>query len=387
MIIFKHIRKTFARGVIALLPFGATAQSMHITAGANLILTTNVAMKLNNISLVNDGNLAAAHSTNLYFTGTNALSIGGSSPTTFDNLLLSMGGGYVTLNQSININGNLGLNGGNVDLNGHILNLGATGNLFNEWDMAQVVDNSGGGKVTVTRPVMANTAINPGNIGAELLIPGTSGSNLGNYTIDRSYLSSSIGSQQSILRSYAISNGTGSLPAGITYRLRFSYMGSILDGDDPSQLRLWAYNNPSGAFVMLGADSNNLYKWLEKDGIAQLGLFTLCPDPTGGITLPGGNSVKSTGSSINPNSPAITFSVRAYPNPAHDQFTLELLSPSEKQVQVCLYDRAGHLLRQKEIYCTTGTNHVDWDLSGYAAGAYYLSVKGTATKNIVVIRK
>ena len=387
MIDLKHIGKTLAKGLIALLPFGAAAQSIHITAGANLILTTNVAMKLNNISLVNDGNLTAAHSTNLYFTGTNALSIGGSSPTTFNNLLLSMGGGYVTLNQSININGNLGLNGGNVDLNGHILDLGATGSLFNEWDMAQVVDNTGGGKVTVTRPVMANTAINPGNIGAELLMPGASGSNLGNFTIDRSYSSSTIGGQQSILRSYAISNGTGSLPAGTSYRLRFFYMGSILDGNDPSQLRLWASNNPSAAFVMLGADSNNLYKWLEKDDVAQLGLFTLCPDPSGGITLPGGNSVKSTGSTIIPNNPAITFSVRAYPNPAHDRFTLELLSPSEKQVQVGLYDRAGHLLQQKEIYCTAGTNDVDWDFGGYAAGAYYLSVKGPATKNIVIIKK
>lgn len=380
-------RRALGKGLLALLPLYSAAQSIHVMPGAHVVLTTNLAIRLNNMSLINDGSLTSSSSVNMYLSGGNPVNIGGSGTTVLSNLIMVRNSGNVTLNQDITIQGNLGMNVGNLDLNGHLVTLGTSGQILGEGDLSQVLDNTGGGRIRATRVVFANTAVNPGNVGAELFIAGTSGSNMGVFTTERTYGANAIGEQESILRGYNIANTTGSLPSGTTYRLRYFYRTEDLNGNDPSQLKLWVFDVPSNDFVELGADSVGSNFVLENN-VSRLGRMTLAPDITG-IILPGGNSVRrgSQTASASLSDSAAAAGIRVFPNPISDLFTLELTSTAPAKTQFSLYDPSGRLLQQRQVDCTTGINTFTWDLSGYASGIYYLVIKDAHRRSIKIIKK
>lgn len=369
-----------------LFPLYSIAQSVRITSGAHVVLTANVALTLTNMSLRNDGSLTSGSSASVYLAGGNPVTITGTGTTSFSNLVLVRNGGNsgnVSLNQNIVVQGNLGMNSGNLDLNSHIITLGPFGQILNEGDQSHLLDNNSGGRIRATRTVFANIPVNPGNVGAELTIFGSPGTSMGVFTIDRLYEINTIGEQESVIRGYNIASTTGSLPSGSTYRLRYFFRPEDLNGNDPGSLRLWAFDDPSGDFIELGADSSTS-GWVQQDNITRLGQMTLAPDITG--ILPGGNSVHRDGqaTSAGLRDSTATNSIRVFPNPTNGIFTLQLTRTSPGKASFDLYDAAGHLLQQRQIDCATGNNTFTWDLGAYASGIYYLLID---RRSIKIIRK
>lgn len=355
---------------------GLSAQNMLITSGCNVIMTGPVNLVLNNAGLVNNGNFVAGSGT-VKFTGTTDAGISGTSAA-FNNLVVAKSSANVVLNCNVAVAGNIVLNGGNVQLGINTLDLGNTGSIIGENDGSHITSNSTG-IVNVTRSFVAGVAQNPGNIGAELLV-----NTAASFTIKRQHMAVFLPpAQTSIQRTFTI-NG----PSVPVFRLRFFYLSSELSNNDPSLITLWSVGIKTSS-VMLGKDgSDDLAEWVSQSGLSlpnQSARFTLGDDPTGGgIILDGGKN--RSGAAIAEVIGSVN-SAKAYPNPVHDRFILNLVSERSRQITISLIDQSGRTLQQKVISCVTGTNTLTWDVSGVAAGMYYLQFSDPAFKNITISKQ
>jgi Secretion system C-terminal sorting domain len=383
--------KKFKRNIVlkimmALLPFGAAAQSIHIYPGAQLIENGRIYMALNNMSFINDGSFTAGNGSIVSFVGgatSSITNIGGSKSTPFSNLLVVKFAGDVMLNQDITVNAGLGLTLGNLLLNNHTITLGNMGIITRETEQARIMSTNGG-KVVTTRAISANTPTNPGNIGAELLVNGVSGSQT-TLTIERTFspeiLSNLNETITSINRGFTISSSTTN---PINYRLRFFYFNNELNGNSADQLSLWSLDAGSGFFTELGQDSINLTnKSVIKNNLTQPGHFTLGNHATSVLIQPGDNITRTSRSGQT----IASDQVQIYPNPSQDKFHVAITSSREKDAVIRLVDQTGHVLQQKTILCHEGMNLITWDMSNYASGVYYIIFKNIESKNIKIIKE
>ena len=80
----------------------------------------------------------------------------------------------------------------------------------------------------------------------------------------------------------------------------------------------------------------------------------------------------------------ILQSLRLYPNPTHDQITIEYGNTMD-QATISLYNLLGSLLLSREA---RGQSRIALDLSEYPAGIYILSFQtGTSQRIYKVIKK
>jgi hypothetical protein len=381
----KICRNLFPKIIIALLPFTAAAQSIHIGSGAQLIENGRIFLTLNNMSFVNDGSFTAGNGSIVQIVGNASSTIAnirGSHNTAFSNLTVIKTAGDLMLNQDITVNAGLGLTLGNLLLNGHIITIGNSGIITRETEQASITGTNGG-KVVVTRAIPANIATNPGNIGAEVFISGASGSQT-TVTIERTFLpevlSNLNGTVTSIKRGFTITTGTNS---PLNYSLRFFYFNNELNGNSADQLDLWAFDAGSGSFIDLGKDNIDLNNKSVTKSLTQPGHFTIGNAVNGGIIQPDATIAGRVSGAGEINS----MSVRVYPNPLHDKFRIDLFTPAARQTKFVLYDQSGHLLQQKEISCNAGANSLYWDMSNYAAGVYFIRVENTGLKSIRIVKE
>ncbi|HNW70093.1 MAG TPA: T9SS type A sorting domain-containing protein [Bacteroidales bacterium] len=81
--------------------------------------------------------------------------------------------------------------------------------------------------------------------------------------------------------------------------------------------------------------------------------------------------------------PALKFEV--YPNPAKDMLNIRFEQATQDKNEINLFNVVGTLTKQKEV--SSGTTHVNFDVSHLAPGTYFLKVsnsKGSATKKVVI---
>jgi len=369
-----------------LLPFGASAQSLHITTGCKMVMAGGANLMLSNINFVNDGVLTAPVPSCVRFigAGNSGISIGGASTTSFA-LFQILRPGDLTLNADIEVRSFLSLSQGRIQLNNHTLNLGTAGMILGE-NNSNYITGTSGGSILATKNFVAASPANPGNIGLEItLAAGTVG---GTLTIERKHQSETVtpGGIQSIQRSYTV---TGTKVGQTNMKLRAFYTDPDIFDTDEAQMVFWTGN--AGGFQQIGKDSNNTSaNWVAKSGFTAGGHFVLAnPNTGGGATMgvhPGSQTTGVQGLT-DPAGASAVSSARVYPNPVHDQFVLELSGKAAKEVRIGLYDASGHLLQQKEWYCQIGKNTISWDLSGYGAGIYYLSIPDSGVKNIKIVKE
>jgi len=348
----------------AALPGSLNAQGLQIFPGAHLVMTGAPVLVLDNASLVNDGNIAAANGTVL-FTGnvpTTSAFIGGSRPIRFYNLTLQQSTAGLRLDNDAAISGRITLDSGNLQLNGYTLDLGSTGIIIGERNDARII-GAGGGAITLTAQLNGPQAFNPGNIGVEF----TSPANLGMTLITRGHTQQTdAGGQTSIQRFFDIVPETN---AGLQASLRFYYFDGELADLNKNELAVFSSKGIGQDWVSAGKDeysaSNN---WVIKGGLDQLHRYTLAIPES-----------KQLG--------ANTASALVFPNPSHDVFTLSLTSGKEGRVAINLFDIGGHVLETKELYLQTGANTLSWNIDKYPAGVYWLGFAGARFGAIRVVKQ
>ncbi len=105
--------------------------------------------------------------------------------------------------------------------------------------------------------------------------------------------------------------------------------------------------------------------------------------------LDGGNlNVNSTNSfrfDVSPEVSALS-TVTVYPNPANDHIAISFISNEVASYDLKIVDVIGRLLFSQNISAVSGENRLEYDLSGYPKGIYFLVLSGTdSSKAIKVI--
>jgi hypothetical protein len=265
------------------------------------------------------------------------------------------------LDDSAGVIGTLTLDSGNLQLNGYALNLGTSGIIVGESDNSRIADVRGG-TITITATLNAPHAVNPGNIGVEL----TSQANFGSTVITRGHLQQTTSSgETSIQRWFNIVPATN---PNAPVSLRFFYLDNELAGKDKNALTLFSNKEGDDNWSAGGKDASDpVAGWILKNNIGQGRRFTLAI-----------GSVKAAGTNT---------ALQIYPNPSHDMFMLQIVSEKEGNGVAQLYDLSGHLLEEKVLYWQAGVTTVNWNISKYAAGAYYLSIRNLVSGTTNVIKQ
>lgn len=250
----------------------ANAQNarLFISSGTSLTLTNNT-LVLNNTDLRCDGALTAPNGTML-LTGTSNTAFSGSGIPNVQVLTLNTSSAStLTLNNNLQVSGNLNFQNGIIALNGHQIILTGNASLQGESESSHTTGPTGGSVTASASGVVAPALLNIGNLGAAI----TSGASLGNLTVTRSNqpaVNPVNNSLQGIQRTYLIQpqNNTA-----LNATLRFYYLNEELNGYDPTTLSLWKSTDGIN-WSLIGADTRNTAaKYVEKTGLTDLSLWTL----------------------------------------------------------------------------------------------------------------
>jgi hypothetical protein len=73
-----------------------------------------------------------------------------------------------------------------------------------------------------------------------------------------------------------------------------------------------------------------------------------------------------------------------YPNPAKDNFTLELTSSEVGQMSMTIYNINGAVMRTKNVQLTKGNNVVNEDVSSLASGIFFVQIYNSTNGETMV---
>jgi type IX secretion system substrate protein len=332
--------------------------SQGIYNTANIVVSGNAFIALENTGFHNNGNFVQGEGT-VIIRGTaaaNIAAIGGNNTTAFYNLVINKTSKEAQLAGNISVDGNLTMQAGNLELNLFTINLGnGDGKIINENNSSRITGTNGG-SIIKTVSLNAPSSANPGNMGIAI----SSAANLGNTIIKRGHQQQTIaGGDLSIYRYFEIIPTNNSL---LNATLQMFYFDDELSGLSKNELGLYESGKNSNTWTFIGKDNNNqMNDWLLKNNIQQLSRFTLAKN----------NSV--------------TYS--AFPNPASGIFYLNIYLPSALQSTIELYDANGRLLQARDVNLSAGDNQLQWDISKFANGVYFLQSKNLLFPVIKVVKQ
>lgn len=329
-------------GLIILLPLCTYSQGIVIGRGANMVMTDEIKLVLQDASFVNYGRFAAGKSTVL-FTSQDAIQnafIGGNAPIAFHNLSIDR---PVQLDNELFVSGILAMQRGNLELNRHNIDLGRTGRIAGE-NIQSYITGKKGGTISVLADLKSPNAINPGNIGVVL----TSTADLGTTLITRGHVQQTDG--QGIYRYYDIKPASN---ANANISVRFHYLDAEIGTHNKSELVVWS--NANSIWTAEGKD-NITNNSVQKNNVKALNRFTLA---------------------------AAQKLMQVYPNPAQNIVTAVVSSAAQSQSVILLQDHLGNTLEQKKINLRAGINTIQCNITKYAGGTYYLVFENGGSVKIV----
>lgn len=252
-----------------MLPAVSSAQAGIInTSGSNIVANGTVHLVINNAGLKNDGIFTAGNST-LSFTGNTSTSgsfIAGTAAVNLYNLTLNKSANGLQLNRNIGVSNTLLFTSGDsLFLNTYNIDLGTTGSLSGETNNKRITGRTGG-YIQITRDMNAPSAVNPGNIGAEI----TSAANLGTTVIRRGHMQQA---GASVFRYFDIIPTTNT---GLNASINFYYFHTELGVISESNLGMFSSANGGTNWTNIGENGiEQTSNYVTKIGIAQFNRLTL----------------------------------------------------------------------------------------------------------------
>jgi hypothetical protein len=267
-----------------------TAQGLvRINGGATFKTSGSVYFILNNTNVLNNGILKQSSGNGfVVLTGGSDVSLSGSGIDSLNTVLLAKSGGATfSLQSNLAVASNVNFNGGLLNLNNSVLNLGSTGSFSYESESSRAYTN-GSGYIEASGNLNAPTSVNLGNLGAVISSP----ANMGNTIVRRGHAIQNgvSGSNNSIRRYYDI------IPANnlnLKAVLDFYYFDAELNGIPETSLYQWkSKDNITWNFT--GADVRDVsYGYSEKKAINWFGRWTLATATAPSITCPNNVTVSS----------------------------------------------------------------------------------------------
>jgi len=350
------------------------AQSLHIGAGARLVMSGSPSIVLNNMGLIAESPISPGNST-VVFTGnadtTVAIISGGpvSNPS-FNNLTIAKSAGDVRAVTGMTIGGTLNMQQGNIRLSSNSISLGTSGAIANESEASHI---TGSGNVTATSFIPANTDFDT-RVGLTVNSPVSIGTSFIFRLVGAHYAT---GPHGSIARAYSVVPVTGSKPTNVTVSLQ--YLVSELNGNDENALLVWSRTSFADFQQHSNSVVNTKAKTVTLGGLDTLYIVTLAEG--------GASSSRVMAASAAGNTGRQSFSLKVMPNPVRDQLVLTLSANAGNKDVISLYDMTGHLLQSKAITYPAGTTNIEWDISAHAAGIYYIRLEKQATATVQIIKQ
>ncbi|HEU4470907.1 MAG TPA: T9SS type A sorting domain-containing protein [Flavisolibacter sp.] len=241
---------------------------LTITPGAQLTLTGNIILCMDNMNFTNNGGFEAGNSF-VSFKGNQENFIGGSSPIAFYDLQINKSNAaQLTLGSDIVINNQILFSNGLINMLSFDIDLGTSGLLIGESQNSHLTGSTG--VVSANRVLNNPLNANIGNLGMIISSP----QNLGMVRVYRfhqfAFIQGTLGS--SVQRLYYVMADQNT---GLNATVQFNYLDSELNGNSENALSL--YQRVSiGNWVNRGYSSrdaaNNL---VGQTGLDSLTLFTL----------------------------------------------------------------------------------------------------------------
>ncbi|MEM7373977.1 MAG: T9SS type A sorting domain-containing protein [Bacteroidota bacterium] len=245
-------------------------QELRIESGTQFVFSGAPHLVLENSQLTQNGTFIPDQST-LTLTGDAtppSSSLGGSGSLPLYRLVINKSNHHAQLDTDVQLAEQLLFQAGNLDLQGHELDLGTTGYLTNEQENQRLISSLPSGEVVRQVSYTAPTMADSGNLGLQL----TSTANLGNTTIRRGHFPATLPGGSGIERYVDI---RPNLNTGLNATLRLSYFDQELNGLPETDLLLFrsedagANWNPAG---FSSKDANNNY--VEQTGIDGFSVWT-----------------------------------------------------------------------------------------------------------------
>src|SRR5580658_10015375 len=130
----------------AALPGALSAQGLQLSPGVYFVSTGAPNVVLNNTGIVNNGLFVTGNGT-LFFTGDDSAaisSIGGSRAISLYNVVIAITSPRLRLDNDVALDHTITLDSGNLELNGHLLDLGSSGDILGERNGARITGATGG---------------------------------------------------------------------------------------------------------------------------------------------------------------------------------------------------------------------------------------------------
>jgi Secretion system C-terminal sorting domain len=245
--------------------------SFFIQPGAEVTLTGNAAITLQNMNFINNGTFTAGNGT-VNMTGNTQSTIDGTNAINLYNLIVGNSGG-VNLDRNIGVSNQLQMVTGLLNVKNFNVDMGANGAIITESETTRVTDDAGNtGNATTTRNLsLPLVNVNPGNLGVEFV----SSPALGNTNITRFGAAFVFnGNSTGLIRRYYNIQPANNTALNAT--ARFYYLDAELNGVNESAAVLWKSINNGASWTQIIPDTRNTtLNYLEKTGINDFSLWTI----------------------------------------------------------------------------------------------------------------
>lgn len=246
------------------------SQGITIENGANIVVNGSASVVINNGGLNNAGSFQPGDGAVIFLGNTTAFS-GGTGTTRFHHLILRKPAAYLNLQGGIEVNNELTMEEGNLDLKGFNLNLGTTGSIVGERPTSRISGPDGGFIIRMA-DLSAPSAVNPGNIGVAI----TSAANPGLTIIRRGHQVQQLSGGFGISRFYELEAANGT---GLNANLRFSYFDEELGAIAENELGVYSsFNTDAGGVLIPKAEADATANYIQLNNLPELGKFVLASD-------------------------------------------------------------------------------------------------------------
>jgi len=327
-----------------------------IQPGALVKTTNNVQIIFNNINVINNDISSDFSSSIITCKGANNALLNGTGKWVIKKLIVDKKAAKLSLGAAIQINKQLQLLSGTLDLNGQTLTLSSGATLEGENETARII-GPGGGMIQTTVSLNIPSSQNPGKLGAVI----SSNKNLGSVTIKRWH--NLISGESKVRRFYEITpvNNTA-----LNATLRFYYLDAELNNIPEASLDIFTRSNAQVPWTVLGNTGKNAsLNYIEKTGVSSLQQYSL-----------GSNNVMlsltlgtESASDFKKN-----FRTQLSPVPATSATNLTVYSEETYKSNFKLYSVEGKLYQQKALSIEPGANQFVIDVSRLTSGMYYVMI-------------
>lgn len=254
------------------------SQQIKIGSGTHLISTEGTHIVLHSIGIQNEG---AVILDTADWTGGDSSSIAGDGVTVFKTLNLNKPDAGLKLSANVKIASRLSMVAGSLSLLNAQLDLGDTGEIYNESYAHAVLGPDG--VIKRTADLQTPDGENPGNIGVEI----STATNLGTTTLSRNYESGAVadGEHPILGRTYSIFPASNEKADA---SLKFYYNEAELpDTINENDLYIWHLSPVTNSFEFYGRSAiDTVANYVQLDHVDTLGVFAFSTYQQDGAPLP-----------------------------------------------------------------------------------------------------